>query len=153
MTEPYVPTPRPSWRRIVFKPSGEALAGESGTGLQLLRAASIVTGANCHSTGDGFERDPEIAGPSVLQRVGDDFLHAANQRLAAFRIDGQGAFGRVEVNRQLANVPAHRPDETHGIRVGFTTQGSHDIAYIAQHESRDGVSFPNVLRRQLRFAA
>ena len=33
MTEPYAPTPRPSWRRIVFKPSGEALAGESGTGL------------------------------------------------------------------------------------------------------------------------
>ena len=34
MTEQsYVPTPRPSWRRIVFKPSGEALAGESGTGL------------------------------------------------------------------------------------------------------------------------
>lgn len=25
--------PRPSWKRIVFKPSGEALAGESGTGL------------------------------------------------------------------------------------------------------------------------
>ncbi|MET0663453.1 MAG: UMP kinase [Ilumatobacteraceae bacterium] len=34
MTEQtHVPTPRPSWRRIVFKPSGEALAGESGTGL------------------------------------------------------------------------------------------------------------------------
>jgi uridylate kinase len=26
-------TPRPSWKRIVFKPSGEALAGESGKGL------------------------------------------------------------------------------------------------------------------------
>jgi uridylate kinase len=25
--------PRPGWKRIVFKPSGEALAGESGTGL------------------------------------------------------------------------------------------------------------------------
>ncbi len=27
------PRPRPSWKRIVFKPSGEALAGESGKGL------------------------------------------------------------------------------------------------------------------------
>ncbi len=26
-------TPRPSWKRIVFKPSGEALAGETGKGL------------------------------------------------------------------------------------------------------------------------
>ena len=31
--QPSEPTPRPSWKRIVFKPSGEALAGESGRGL------------------------------------------------------------------------------------------------------------------------